>query len=177
MSSFGSKIASNAAAGGFHWSFDRSERDESTGSCAVAASVAALCGCLWQNVVLRVRPLISKEQEEAAARSLFVQHVFVVGSPMVAHCLDGFNCSMFAFGQTGSGKTYTMWGSIPKSGSLSDEAGIAPRFFKALFLRIEQPAGSAISMQIYNEQIRDLVEPATKNLQISGSGPPGALAE
>ncbi|EFJ36583.1 hypothetical protein SELMODRAFT_404718 [Selaginella moellendorffii] len=128
-------------------------------------------------VVLRVRPLISKEQEEAAARSLFVQHVFVVGSPMVAHCLDGFNCSMFAFGQTGSGKTYTMWGSIPKSGSLSDEAGIAPRFFKALFLRIEQPAGSAISMQIYNEQIRDLVEPATKDLQISGSGPPGALAE
>ncbi|EFJ18462.1 hypothetical protein SELMODRAFT_419840 [Selaginella moellendorffii] len=176
MSSFGSKIASNAAAGEFHWSFDRSE---STGSCAEGQDRRLRCKLDWDRlpletdtgvkVVLRVRPLISEEQEEAAARSSSQKLVCSIlkfcyagasaihvrwscwgklntgkqahlasCSPMVAHCLDGFNCSMFAFGQTGSGKPYTMWGSIPKSGSLSDEAGLAPRFFKALFLRIEQ---------------------------------------
>ena len=32
--------------------------------------------------------------------------------PIVSECLEGFNCTIFAYGQTGTGKTHTMEGDI-----------------------------------------------------------------
>lgn len=60
--------------------------------------------------------------------------VFVlVGEPIVAAALHGFNGTIFAYGQTGSGKTYTMSGG-PQHYS---ERGIIPRALSQLFSQLE----------------------------------------
>ncbi|KAG0483411.1 hypothetical protein HPP92_011495 [Vanilla planifolia] len=109
------------------------------------------------------------------------QDIFqLVGVPLVENCLAGFNSSIFAYGQTGSGKTYTMWGpcsALTADGSLSNESGLTPRVFELLFSRIneEQSKNSEKQLsyqcrcsflEIYNEQITDLLDPAQRNLQI-----------
>ncbi|MQL90771.1 hypothetical protein Taro_023374 [Colocasia esculenta] len=104
----------------------------------------------------------------------------LVGLPLVENCLAGFNSSIFAYGQTGSGKTYTMWGPAHASledGSLGTEIGLTPRVFERLFSRIheeeEKHSDKQLTYQchcsfleIYNEQIMDLLDPSRKNLQI-----------
>ncbi|KAK3145041.1 hypothetical protein QOZ80_4AG0321890 [Eleusine coracana subsp. coracana] len=103
----------------------------------------------------------------------------LVGLPLVENCLSGFNSSIFAYGQTGSGKTYTMWGPLSalSEDSTSSERGLTPRVFEQLFSRIEEEkvkhADKELTyncvcsfLEIYNEQITDLLEPSLKNLQI-----------
>ncbi|KAH0460878.1 hypothetical protein IEQ34_008453 [Dendrobium chrysotoxum] len=104
----------------------------------------------------------------------------LVGVPLVENCLAGFNSSIFAYGQTGSGKTYTMWGlpsALTADGSLSQERGLTPRVFELLFSRIYEEQAKQSDKQliyqchcsfleIYNEQITDLLEPTQRNLQI-----------
>ncbi|CAJ2650140.1 kinesin-like protein KIN-12C isoform X2 [Trifolium pratense] len=102
----------------------------------------------------------------------------VAGVPMVENCLSGYNSCMFAYGQTGSGKTYTMMGEIKETqGSLDEDSGITPRVFDYLFARIkaEEEIGKDCKLkytckcsflEIYNEQITDLLEPSSTNLQL-----------
>ncbi|KAI8102884.1 hypothetical protein M9434_005676 [Picochlorum sp. BPE23] len=110
----------------------------------------------------------------------------VVGWPMVDHCMDGFNSTIFAYGQTGSGKTHTMMGSScwdAETGELDREAGLIPRVFDALFAAIEEREGECKSqgkdagesvrysvkcsfLEIYNEEITDLLDPSLTGLQI-----------
>ncbi|KAK3143066.1 hypothetical protein QOZ80_4BG0357660 [Eleusine coracana subsp. coracana] len=103
----------------------------------------------------------------------------LVGLPLVENCLSGFNSSIFAYGQTGSGKTYTMWGPLSalSEDSTSSERGLTPRVFEQLFSRIKEEkvkhADKELTyncicsfLEIYNEQITDLLEPSLKNLQI-----------
>ncbi|GLJ26808.1 hypothetical protein SUGI_0523170 [Cryptomeria japonica] len=104
----------------------------------------------------------------------------MVGVPLIQNCLAGFNSSIFAYGQTGSGKTYTMWG--PSNMSVEDKIhsghrGITPRVFEKLFAQIQEEEEKNVNKQlqyrcrcslleIYNEQITDLLEPSRRNLQI-----------
>ncbi|XP_027344341.1 kinesin-like protein KIN-12B isoform X2 [Abrus precatorius] len=104
----------------------------------------------------------------------------LVGVPLVDNCLAGVNSSVFAYGQTGSGKTYTMWGpanALSDDSSTNDQQGLAPRVFERLFARIneEQIKHSdkqlkyqcrCSFLEIYNEQITDLLDPNQRNLQI-----------
>ncbi|KAL6650548.1 hypothetical protein ACP70R_009473 [Stipagrostis hirtigluma subsp. patula] len=103
----------------------------------------------------------------------------LVGLPLVENCLSGFNSSIFAYGQTGSGKTYTMWGPLSalSEDSMSSERGLTPRVFEQLFFRIKEEqikhANRELTyncvcsfLEIYNEQITDLLDPSQKNLQI-----------
>ncbi|KAL6851564.1 hypothetical protein ACP4OV_020497 [Aristida adscensionis] len=103
----------------------------------------------------------------------------LVGLPLVENCLSGFNSSIFAYGQTGSGKTYTMWGPLAalSEDSISNERGLTPRVFEQLFSRIKEEqikhADKELTykcvcsfLEIYNEQITDLLDPSQKNLQI-----------
>uniref|UniRef100_A0A1D1Z8I8 Kinesin-like protein KIF15 n=1 Tax=Anthurium amnicola TaxID=1678845 RepID=A0A1D1Z8I8_9ARAE len=104
----------------------------------------------------------------------------LVGRPLVENCLAGFNSSIFAYGQTGSGKTYTMWGppsALLEDGSSGTEQGLTPRVFELLFSRINEEqikhSDEKLSYQchcsfleIYNEQIMDLLNPCQMNLQI-----------
>ncbi|XP_062109279.1 kinesin-like protein KIN-12B [Humulus lupulus] len=104
----------------------------------------------------------------------------LVGAPLVENCMAGFNSSVFAYGQTGSGKTYTMWGpanALLDENISSDQQGLTPRVFERLFARIneEQIKNSdkqlkylchCSLLEIYNEQITDLLDPNQGNLQI-----------
>lgn len=104
----------------------------------------------------------------------------LVGAPLVENCLAGFNSSVFAYGQTGSGKTYTMWGpanALVEENLANDQQGLTPRVFERLFARINEEqikhADKELKYQcrcsfleIYNEQITDLLDPRQKNLQI-----------
>ncbi|BAT86649.1 hypothetical protein VIGAN_04432100 [Vigna angularis var. angularis] len=111
-----------------------------------------------------------------------------VGAPLVEHCLAGFNSSVFAYGQTGSGKTYTMWGPANCLLEENDQQGLAPRVFQQLFARIneEQTKHSdkqlnyqcnCSFLEIYNEQIMDLLDPSLKNLQIREDVKSGVYVE
>ncbi|KAH1116640.1 hypothetical protein GLYMA_17G038700v4 [Glycine max] len=102
----------------------------------------------------------------------------VAGVPMVENCLSGYNSCMFAYGQTGSGKTYTMMGEIKETeGYLTEDSGITPRVFDYLFTRIKAEeerrkyyklkySCKCSFLEIYNEQITDLLEPSSTNLQL-----------
>ncbi|CAH1418965.1 unnamed protein product [Lactuca virosa] len=102
----------------------------------------------------------------------------VAGLPMVDNCMSGYNSCMFAYGQTGSGKTYTMMGEISQEdGKLVDDCGITPRLFEYLFTRIKleeenrrderlKYSCKCSFLEIYNEQITDLLEPSSTNLQV-----------
>ncbi|XVF19596.1 hypothetical protein REPUB_Repub11eG0124500 [Reevesia pubescens] len=102
----------------------------------------------------------------------------VAGLPMVDNCMGGYNSCMFAYGQTGSGKTHTMLGDI-EGGTRrhSVNCGMTPRVFEYLFTRIQKEKEARKDdklrftckcsfLEIYNEQILDLLDPSSTNLQI-----------
>ncbi|PON64835.1 Kinesin-like protein [Parasponia andersonii] len=117
--------------------------------------------------------------DHVASHSISQENLFrVAGLPMVENCLSGYNSCMFAYGQTGSGKTYTMMGEINEiEGKLNQHCGLTPRIFEYLFKRIfteEQTRRDqqlkytckCSFLEIYNEQITDLLEPSSTNLQL-----------
>ncbi|KAI9195107.1 hypothetical protein LWI28_011738 [Acer negundo] len=101
----------------------------------------------------------------------------VAGLPMVENCLSGYN-SLYVCLWSGSGKTYTMMGEINGvEGKLNEDCGITPRIFEYLFSRIKAEEESRRDerlkfsckcsfLEIYNEQITDLLEPSSTNLQL-----------
>ncbi|KAG6664010.1 kinesin-like protein KIN-12B [Carya illinoinensis] len=120
------------------------------------------------------------------------QDIFqLVGAPLVENCLAGFNSSVFAYGQTGSGKTYTMWGpanALLQENLSSDQQGLTPRVFEQLFARIiEEQIKHADKqleyqcycsfLEIYNEQITDLLDPNQRNLQVREDVKSGVYVE
>ena len=85
--------------------------------------------------------------------------------------LEGYNSTIFAYGQTGTGKTYTMEGFTFSSND--PNRGIIPRSIDEIFLYIEslQNSGTkfmvrASYLQIYNENVSDLLKNEKVNLQI-----------
>ncbi|KAM1087888.1 hypothetical protein ACFX2B_013227 [Malus domestica] len=115
----------------------------------------------------------------------------LVGAPLVENCMAGFNSSVFAYGQTGSGKTYTMWGpanALLDENLSSDQQGLTPRVFECLFARLNEEqikhADKELKYQchcsfleIYNEQITDLLDPNQKSLQIREDVKSGVYVE
>ncbi|KAJ4978735.1 hypothetical protein NE237_009515 [Protea cynaroides] len=113
----------------------------------------------------------------------------VAGLPMVDNCMGGYNSCMFAYGQTGSGKTHTMLGDI-EGGTRrhSVNCGMTPRVFESLFSRIQKEKESRREeklrftckcsfLEIYNEQILDLLDPSIVNLQIREDAKRGVYVE
>ncbi|KAI9197000.1 hypothetical protein LWI28_028928 [Acer negundo] len=113
----------------------------------------------------------------------------VAGLPMVDNCMGGYNSCMFAYGQTGSGKTHTMLGDI-EGGSQrhSVNCGMTPRVFECLFSRIQKEKNERKDekirftckcsfLEIYNEQILDLLDPSSNNLQIREDTKKGVYVE
>ncbi|XP_072952933.1 kinesin-like protein KIN-7I isoform X5 [Typha angustifolia] len=86
---------------------------------------------------------------------------------IVASAVRGFNGTVFAYGQTNSGKTHTMRGSVV-------EPGIIPLAVHDLFESIQQDVDREFLvrmsyMEIYNEEINDLLAPEHRKLQIHES--------
>ncbi|NXU76058.1 KIF12 protein, partial [Oreotrochilus melanogaster] len=141
-------------------------------------------------VVLRVRPLTCTETQRGDRRvvhSLGDSTIHVSAKPLLGFgggaaeavfegsgmrqlvelAIDGFACTVFAFGQTGSGKTYTLMGPLAQSETRPAAPGLMQRSFSCL---LEQTRNrglvlSASYLEIYNEQVWDLLSP----------GPPCAL--
>ncbi|CAM8918304.1 unnamed protein product [Rhodiola kirilowii] len=113
----------------------------------------------------------------------------VAGVPMVENCVGGYNSCMFAYGQTGSGKTHTMLGDI-EGGTRrhSVNCGMTPRVFEYMFQRIQKEREAQRDeklkftckcsfLEIYNEQILDLLDPSSNNLQIREDHKKGVYVE
>ncbi|CAM6106611.1 unnamed protein product [Calypogeia fissa] len=84
--------------------------------------------------------------------------VFANTAPVVVSVLDGYNVCIFAYGQTGTGKTFTMEGT-------ANNRGVNYRTLEELFRIAEDRQGqcnyeiSVSVLEVYNEQIRDLLAP------------------
>ena len=96
----------------------------------------------------------------------------IAAKPIIDSVLDGFNGTIFAYGQTGSGKSHTMTG--PSISNIEDieMQGIIPRMVRTVFTRIENASEDIVfnvtvsMVEIYNERIKDLLDPAKDNLRI-----------
>ncbi|KAL9098319.1 MAG: hypothetical protein Q9163_006002 [Psora crenata] len=92
-----------------------------------------------------------------------------LGKPLLDNAFQGYNNCIFAYGQTGSGKSYSMMG-------YGDEAGVIPRICENMFQRINEYQEKDKNLkctvevsylEIYNERVRDLLNPANKaNLKV-----------
>ena len=91
-----------------------------------------------------------------------------LGKPLLDNAFQGYNNCIFAYGQTGSGKSYSMMG-------FGTESGVIPRICRDMFDRIEnlqQDKNTTCTvevsyLEIYNERVRDLLNPANKgNLKV-----------
>jgi hypothetical protein len=91
-----------------------------------------------------------------------------VAKPTVLSVFQGFNGTVFAYGQTASGKTHTMEGVLASA----EEQGVIPRIVAAIFDGIFAADDSIefvirVSMfEIYNEVIKDLLNPDHSGLKI-----------
>ena len=95
----------------------------------------------------------------------------ITAKQAVQSVLEGYNSTIFCYGQTGTGKTYTMEGFTYDSHD--PQKGIIQRTIEDIFNYIETTSNEntkfiirASFLQIYNENISDLLKPEKKNLQI-----------
>ncbi|KAJ9460658.1 Kinesin-like protein unc-104 [Diplonema papillatum] len=108
-----------------------------------------------------------------------------IGAELLDAAMMGYNVCLLAYGQTGSGKTYTMTG-----GDMFKDRhkrGVIPRFLDGLFSRMQDKEVTNANchfkleagyMEIYNEQVKDLLNPARgKKLQVREHPTNGPFAE
>ncbi|XP_047136420.1 kinesin-like protein KIF28P isoform X2 [Hydra vulgaris] len=90
-----------------------------------------------------------------------------LGEGVLSNAWKGYNCSLFAYGQTGSGKSYSMVG-------YGVNLGIVPVTCERLFEDISKKKSEGSSteyqvklsmMEIYNEQVRDLLNASTLTIK------------
>ena len=101
---------------------------------------------------------------ESTQREVYDQVAF----PIVDSIFQGYNGTVFAYGQTGCGKTFTMMG-IVNDPNLK---GIIPNAFSHIFGYIKTEGESkrflvrCSFVEIYNEEVRDLLGDSKKKLDI-----------
>eukprot|EP00958_Prasinococcus_capsulatus_P014477 scaffold1523_cov426-Prasinococcus_capsulatus_cf.AAC.1 len=152
--------------------------------------------CAMQNIAVcvRVRPLNEKEagrgtcwrvadnvisqtsgDQDVAGCSYTLDQVFDASRTtnevyierakgLIEGAFAGFNGTIFAYGQTSSGKTHTMRGTV-------EEPGIIPRAVEDSFRIIHENQGREFLirvsyLEIYNEDINDLLVPENRKLHI-----------
>lgn len=102
---------------------------------------------------------------DATQQTVFSQ----VGKRAVQEALLGYHGTIIAYGQTGSGKTHTI------SGSDSCNDGLLPLSIDFLFSEIENALYSIeftlkfSYLEIYQENLRDLLQPDNKSLSIQSA--------
>ncbi|KAG8730025.1 kinesin-like protein Klp8 [Ceratobasidium sp. 428] len=92
-----------------------------------------------------------------------------LGKELLDHSFAGFNACILAYGQTGSGKSYSMMG-------YGADKGIIPLTCSELFTRLDTQRAADPNVnfvvevsyiEIYNEKVRDLLNPKNKgNLKV-----------
>uniref|UniRef100_A0A1I8BLX7 Kinesin-like protein n=1 Tax=Meloidogyne hapla TaxID=6305 RepID=A0A1I8BLX7_MELHA len=102
---------------------------------------------------------------DATAEQIYNDIVY----PLVENVIEGYNGTVFAYGQTGSGKTYSMQGDP----QVPVQRGIIPRAFEHIFESIATTEHTKFLvhvsyLEIYNEEIRDLLGDSKKKLEVKG---------
>eukprot|EP00826_Nyctotherus_ovalis_P048488 TRINITY_DN5720_c0_g1_i2.p1 TRINITY_DN5720_c0_g1~~TRINITY_DN5720_c0_g1_i2.p1 ORF type:complete len:527 (+),score=128.48 TRINITY_DN5720_c0_g1_i2:451-2031(+) len=108
------------------------------------------------------------------------KEVFEEVAPFLQSSLDGENVCIFAYGQTGSGKTYTMEGpsgdELFVKGKLTDTSGVLPRAVHYIFTEIKRLEEKGYTfkvlfsaIEVYNEDIRDMLNEYDKTLSLISS--------
>eukprot|EP01064_Diplonema_japonicum_P031214 TRINITY_DN5519_c1_g1_i4.p1 TRINITY_DN5519_c1_g1~~TRINITY_DN5519_c1_g1_i4.p1 ORF type:complete len:764 (+),score=192.60 TRINITY_DN5519_c1_g1_i4:23-2293(+) len=108
-----------------------------------------------------------------------------IGPDLLDASLCGYNICLMAYGQTSSGKTFTMTGGDSYQSAI--KRGVIPRFLDGLFNRMQGKEASdknvhfkleAGYMEIYNEQVKDLLNPGrAKKLQVREHPEQGPFAD
>ncbi|GJP31357.1 hypothetical protein CLOM_g11998 [Closterium sp. NIES-68] len=99
----------------------------------------------------------------------------VAAQPVVSAAMEGINGTVFAYGVTSSGKTHSMHGD-------QKSPGVIPLAVKEVFSIIQDTPGREFLLrvsylEIYNEVINDLLNPAGQNLRIREDGQHGTFVE
>merc|ERR1719440_78641 len=94
-----------------------------------------------------------------------------IALPLVNDVLQGYHGTILAYGQTGGGKTYCMFG--PDGSHPSDFQGVVPRAARQVFDGVATSADCSGDfvvecdfVELYCEQIRDLMTPSNHKLQV-----------
>lgn len=87
-----------------------------------------------------------------------------LAAPVAEAALGGFNGTVFAYGQTSSGKTHSMLGT-------GDDPGVTPRAIQHVLRAAAASKTRAFLIrvayvEIYNDKIRDLMNPAAADLAV-----------
>ena len=106
------------------------------------------------------RYVFDKIFKDASNEEVFMNTV----QDLIHPALCGINACVFAYGPTGSGKTYTMLGAL-------DDPGIAILTIREMFNQIQIDSGKLYEIkisyvEIYNESIRDLLNPSNNYLDL-----------
>ncbi|KAL0233521.1 hypothetical protein PCE1_002036 [Barthelona sp. PCE] len=100
----------------------------------------------------------------------------ISASGMVKDLFNGYNGTYFAYGQTGAGKSFTMFGADIENEELR---GIIPRASFDIFDIINENTDDVeytircSFLEIYNEQINDLLDASNTNLKVHESAAKG----
>ncbi|XP_034006654.1 kinesin-like protein KIF13B isoform X3 [Trematomus bernacchii] len=112
------------------------------------SKVFAYDNCFWS--------IDESQKDKFAGQDVVFQ---CLGESLLDNAFMGYNACIFAYGQTGSGKSYTMMGT-------AEQPGLIPRLCSSLFSRTVKEAGEEEQftvevsyMEIYNEKVRDLLDP------------------
>ncbi|KAI9025980.1 hypothetical protein CLU79DRAFT_743991 [Phycomyces nitens] len=101
-------------------------------------------------------------------------------APLLHKFVDGFNATILAYGQTGSGKTYSM-GTGLENGADPENEGIVPRCIIDLYQSLQDRAAKEPDfsyqvfvsfLELYNEELIDLLNPHTSQKKKSGQPAP-----
>ncbi|KAM6116664.1 kinesin-like protein KIF17 [Phoenicopterus ruber ruber] len=140
------------------------EREKALGCKAVVSMESARGQCFLQNPAAAGEPPKQFTFDGAYYQEHNTEQIYnEIAYPLVEGVTEGYNGTIFAYGQTGSGKSFTMQGIVDPS----TQKGIIPRAFEHIFESVQCAENAkfllrASYLEIYNEDIRDLLGADTK---------------
>ncbi|XP_025923169.1 kinesin-like protein KIF17 [Apteryx rowi] len=141
-----------------------SEREQELGCKVVVRTESARGRCSIQNPRAAGEPPKQFTFDGAYGPEHSTEQIYnEIAYPLVEGVTEGYNGTIFAYGQTGSGKSFTMQGIVDPP----TQKGIIPRAFEHIFESVQCAENAkflvrASYLEIYNEDIRDLLGADTK---------------
>ncbi|XP_077581597.1 kinesin-like protein KIF17 [Stigmatopora nigra] len=141
-----------------------SDKEEALGSKMVLSMDLQLCQCFIEKPTSSHEPSKQFTFDGAYFTQQTTEQMYNESAyPLVEGVIEGYNGTIFAYGQTGSGKSFTMQG-VPEPPT---QKGVIPRAFEHIFESIQCAENTKFLvrvsyLEIYNEEIRDLLGNNTK---------------
>ncbi|XP_062486162.1 kinesin-like protein KIF17 isoform X5 [Pezoporus occidentalis] len=139
-------------------------RERALGCKAVVSMESTRGQCFLQNPAAAGEPPKQFTFDGAYCKEHSTKQIYnEIAYPLVEGITEGYNGTIFAYGQTGSGKSFTMQGVVEPSA----QKGIIPRAFEHIFESVQCAENTKFLvrvsyLEIYNEDIRDLLGADTK---------------